>query len=164
MLKLATSACSESSVMMEDDFSVSFTADIPVLRLDTLECISTDGFVLTDYDNSTPVDLPVKIPSPYDLLFRFSFSEPFPSVTEKQGVQEGISFYEIFSGGGSPRPGLFAWESDTTLTALYSGFYADSVSEYYHVLELKGGNGGISNENGGHLEEDISQLFRVPKQ
>ncbi len=163
-LTLASSARSQSEIEMEEDFVKVFVPDIPLLTLTSLECVSPGGFTLYEYNNILPQDLPVKTPSPYDLLFRFRFSTPFSTDREKQCVQEGITLSECFSSGGSPRSGFYAWESDSILTILYTGFQADSSSEYYYVLKLAGGPGGIRNGDGGYLKEDIRQLLRVPVQ
>jgi hypothetical protein len=162
-LRIASSAQGNTGITMSSDFYCDFTPAIEEQSLLTLECLSYGGFTLNSYNSDLSYDLPAGPVSPFSLSFRFTFSRPFTSDLEKQNVQTRLNIFELFSSGGSPRAGLFSWTTDTTMTVLFSGFNADALSDYYYILELPGGEGGIVNDEGSFFPEDVRQLFRVAR-
>jgi len=162
-LVISSSAKGKTGIAMSTGFVKDFTADIEEQSLLSLECLSYGGFILSSFSADTAYDLPSGPVSPFNLSFRLTFSRPFTSDQEKQMVQDRLNIYEIFSSGGSPRAGLYSWASDYSMTVLFSGFTADTDSDYYYILELPGGEGGIINSEGSFFPSDIRQLFRVAR-
>ncbi|QEN07243.1 hypothetical protein EXM22_04295 [Oceanispirochaeta crateris] len=160
-LGLATSARGNTGIQMTSDFILIFTPNLEELALTCMECLSYGGFSLNDFSSDTSYDLPAGPVSPFSLTFRFTFSRPFISDREKQEVQNSLKIYEIFSSGGSPQAGLFSWSSDYSMTVLFNGFNADNEQEYYYMIELPGGEGGIINDEGSFLPSPVRQLFRI---
>ena len=160
-LCIDSSAMGKSGISMDSDFQIDFVPDLEEMSLLSLECLSYGGFILNCYNDASSYDLPAGPVSPFSLSFRFIFSVPFSSDAEKQIVQSKLKIYEIFSTGGSPQAGLFSWSDDYTMTVLFSGFNTGAASDFYYILELPGGEGGIINRNGSFFPSDIRQLFRV---
>jgi len=163
-LMISSAALARTGIGMRSDFVMDFSARIGELSLSSLECLSYGGFTLNSFGTDRAFDLPAGPVSPFSLIFRFTFSKPFTGDREKQTVQDGLKFSEVFSTGGSPSAGLFSWADDHTMSVLYTGFNADSNSEYYYLLELPGGIGGIMTGDGSFFREDIRQLFRSVRQ
>ena len=159
-LRIDGSAMSLEGIPLGEDFSRSFKADIPLMGLNSLECLKDGGLILSLLNSFSAVDLPASEVSPFDILFRLTFSSPFVTEQEKQKAQEMISLYETFSSGGSPRAASWSWSSDYTLTILYSGFMAEKDREHYYMLEIQGGEWGLRNDRGSFLPESLYQLFR----
>ncbi len=150
---------STAGIPLEGNFQTAFAPRIPEMKLDSLECIST-GILLTEYNTSVFVDLPGHAVSPYDLVFRLTFSEPFQTEQEKQSAQDTVHLYEIFSSDGNPREASFSWINDYTLTILYSGFYASSDRDHFYLFEIPGGPQGLRNQKGSYMAGSVGQLFR----
>lgn len=163
-LEITKDAESNNGIRMTDSYILDFNPAVAPIKLISLECSSPGGFILDEFSSTTFHDLPVQPVSPFDLSFHFTFSAPFTTDNEKQKVQDSLSFYEVFSSGGSPRKGLYSWSSDYRMTIISSGFTADSNSDYYYIMDLKGGTQGIFNSEGSYMDETVSQLFRTVRQ
>ena len=159
-LRIAKDAENPAGLGLEEDYESVFLPDIEPLDLESLECLD-NSLVLNSYSSSVPVDLPENGPSPYQLTFRFIFSRPFVTDREKQDVQNSISLYETFSSDGSPRQSQCTWGSSYALTIIYTGFNSAADREHYYLLEIKGSEEGIRNDEGSFIPETVKQLFRT---
>jgi hypothetical protein len=163
-LELKIDAESINGISMTENYILNFQPAIPPIELISLECSSAGGFILNEFSDDEAYDLPIQAVSPFELNFHFTFSSPFTSEDEKQKVQDSLRLYELFSSGGSPKAALFSWINEYRMTAIYSGFTADTDSNYYYLMELSGGSQGITNSDGSYMEETTAQLFRMARQ
>ncbi|MDC7235567.1 MAG: hypothetical protein PQJ58_20250 [Spirochaetales bacterium] len=163
-LQISTRAESTGGIAMETPYVRDFSPFIEAVELITLECSSAEGFELSTFSTTEAVDLPVEAPYPSELLFHFTFSVPFSADSEKQAVQDALSFYEVFGSGSSPAAGMYSWSSDFRMTVLFSGFAPEPEREQYFLMTLAGGPGGISNSKGSVMKQTVSQLFRMVEQ
>lgn len=165
LLKIDESACDVSQTQFGTTYRESFTPNIPVIELSSIEgSAAGDSFTLNngDYSTVTAQSIHSSEPSPFKYTFSFTFSSVFSSDAEKAAVQDEISISEIFSSDGSPSPVLYAWPDNYTCVVTYENFTESSTAEHYYLIEVSGGSSGVRNNAGSYLPETIEQLLVVP--
>ncbi len=151
---------------LSDDYIVQFSTDltIPILEVSSIKAIKdTSTIEMTPpYDTANPQDLDDGggIPD-YNYEFIFEFSEPFTTSEEKYLVQSNINISVEFGDVSSPYAIGHTWLTDYELSITFTGFNSALDLEYYYMLEIKGGQNGIKNNEGSYLPEDIRQLLRI---
>ncbi len=170
-VSISSSAESEMSINLIDEYHEDFTADINELTLSSLGGKAADGFPLTSYSESSFLEIETDPVAPYTYNFIFTFSENFPSDDEKENAQNNINISCIFPpdgtsthSGTSPFPVIYSWLSDSSLSVKYSGFTPyNSIDNihYYYLVRLKGGTEGVINKTGNYFSDDIKQLLRT---
>ena len=123
-----------------------------------------DGILLTE-DACSPTQsrtLSLFPPSWSDYTFRFTFrGGSFLTDEEKLSAQRGIALSCIFPPSSpSPIPQGYSWVGGNQLSITYTGLAPSTDTEqYFYLLTLKAGAGGIRTSEGNSLRKDILQLF-----
>lgn len=131
----------------------------------TVEILLVNDGVLMEGESCSPSQsrtLSLSPPTWSDYNLRFTFQGgSFPTDREKLSVQRGIQLSCIFPPSSpSPIPQGYSWVGDTQLSISYTGFSPSTPQEeYYYLLTLKGGEGGIRTSTGNGLSKDLVQLF-----
>lgn len=143
---------------------LSFTARTAFL--DAAVELAGDGIVLAGPDFLHSGQLTVNLPPPFfrDYTFIVDFSGGvFAGDREKLSAMEGFTVSCVFPPAApSPVPSNWAWTGDRRLTATFSGFSPGTAEkDYYYLLTLRGGPGGIRAGDGAVLRRDLSRLLKT---
>ena len=146
---------------------LTFTPHIDPL---TVEILLVNDGVLFDGESCSPsqsrtLSLPPPTWSDYTLRFTFRGGS-FPTDNEKLSVQKEIKLSCVFPPSSpSPIPQGYSWVGDTQLSISYTGFYPSTAQEeFYYLLTLQGGEGGIRTSAGNSLSKELVQLFVTMRQ
>jgi len=161
LLVILKTAADLSGLPMEQDYTLCFTPDIPVLRVTSINGRGEDGFPIFSFSTTQPMEIGVG-EAPFMYTFSFSFGQGFASTQEKQAAQRMISITCLFPPeGGDPVAISHGWLWDTVLNITYSQFRPQQEGkEQYYLLKIPGGPGGVRNSCGSFMEKDVEQLLR----
>jgi hypothetical protein len=128
--------------------------------------LAGDGTVLSGPDFSASEPRIVNLSPPFfrDYTFVVDFSGGvFAADREKLSAMEGFTVSCVFPPAApSPVPAGWSWTGAGRFSVTFSGFTPGSAGkEYYYLLTLKGGPGGIRAGEGAVLRQDLSQLLRT---
>jgi len=166
LLFISKAAESETGLCLRENYEEIFTPDIAELKLSEIGGRAEDSFPVSSFSESTCIDIqPYGVSSPWSYYFTFNFSRPFFDDKSRFSAQNSISLSCIYPpSGGSPWPVKYSWLSDYSLMINYLGFTPYSSDEdifHYYLLEIKGGESGIINNEGSFLKKDIKQLLKA---
>ena len=122
---IAESAKSQKGLYLPDQFEISFTPDITLLKLIRMEGKISDGFPLTAFNSSQEVDIDVGDALMPENIYTFSFifNHEFTKDEDKEKIFSGIKIRGIFPPAiVSPKVMSFFWTGDSTLQITYTGF------------------------------------------
>jgi hypothetical protein len=163
-LIISADAKDAGGLKMGEEFRMNFTADIPYLRILS---VNADGAPVLDvsavdtaktggdlnYGDAWPV--PIEIPGGNVLRFTIRFSLPF-DLKARQEMPRRISVSPIFPGTLAPIALRFvSWVSHDRLRMEWEGLQpgTDSQPHFYRLL-VPGGMGGIDAGSGSYLREN----------
>ena len=155
-LIISGDARDEEGLKMGSDYRRVFVADIPYLRILSVNITGTNPPEWNDAEHNGSV-LPVPVSEAEGGLIRFTirFSLPF-SEEAKQNTALGVSVIPFFPGNLDPIALRFvSWLSDDILRMEWERLKAGTSGEpHYYRLFIPGGRGGTGNGAGMYLQRD----------
>lgn len=144
--------CGAGYRLEHESVCLDFTPDVPYLELKEIRGPTSDGFPVTVFERSRPVN----INSDGTYTLGFVFSRDFRSRKEKESAYSGLSLSPFFPAGvNTPSVSSVRWFNDNILQLDFRGL----VPGTWYDLRLRGGENGIVNAEGCFPEEDISLVL-----
>ncbi|MFQ3620778.1 MAG: Ig-like domain-containing protein [Spirochaetales bacterium] len=139
-----------------------FTPAVSFLEVETHLLQDNYNLNASTMNTSVPLVLTLFPPNWSEYTFRFIFSgASFLTAEEKLKAQEALQITCLFPPfAPSPYPIGYSWVGGNQLSVTFTGFSpAGQSQEYYYLLTIKGGQGGLKTDTGIALKEDLKQLF-----
>lgn len=169
-LKISTGLTDTVGNALAEEYSISFTPNIPHLTITSITFQDSVGgnSVSPDLNITTPYT-PVQFTNTYNSeneckkILTIVFSEAITDVFQKQLLSK-ISFSPYFPASGPLAPELtrFRWDSEgkiVTIDYLFSSLNPSNTIPFFFLLKIQGSTAGIINEAGSFLESDIEILW-----
>jgi hypothetical protein len=154
-ITIAKTVCDTSGLPLFEDTLCFFTTinnylTVTEVRFDDTDVMPTDGSIC-DFT----------VPALNNIRTKITFETAIPASLRKKAT-DSVSLQALFPLSAANPVLISSFWDDSGVTLTWQGFTKTTASiEYFYIMTVKGGDGGVINGAGEYLEEDVCVVFRA---